>query len=144
VTTRNQAIANQLLTAHAGLRDELNRVRAEIGNAIAGRPPKPVDRSLLAHCLTFCDNLHTHHTKEDDAFTMLDAEFPELVPAFARFRAEHRVVATTLTELRALLDRDNLDRDSVVELRGELEQLATRLEDHFAHEEEKLIPALSG
>jgi hemerythrin-like domain-containing protein len=140
MTTRNQAMAEQLLTAHAELRGELKRVRTEIDNALDGRAAKPViDRTLLAHCLTYCENLHHHHTREDGAFTMLDADFPELAPAFARFRREHQVVATILAELERLLTGDNL-----ADLRGELEQLATRLEDHFTYEEAELIPALLG
>lgn len=127
---RHSAAGEQLLRAHSELRRELRRIRAGLG-------PAELGRDLLTHCLTFCDNLGTHHSREDGAFTRFETEFPQLVPALERLRQEHRVVAETLAELRDLLSRGDAPG-----VRTELDQLAARLEDHFDYEEEQLLPAL--
>ncbi len=123
---RHRAAAEQLLQAHRELRAELARVRDH---------PGPLSKTLRTHCLSFCANLHTHHTREDGAFTRFEAEFPELAPAFARFRREHQVVQATLAEIERLLASRN-------DVRAELDKLSGRLEEHFAYEERQLIPAL--
>src|SRR4051812_39626454 len=115
---RHRAAVQQLLQAHQELRAELARVRER---------PGPLSKTLRTHCLSFCANLHTHHTREDGAFTRFETEFPELAPAFARLREEHQVVQATLTEIEQLLAGGG-------DVHAELDRLAGRLEEHFAYE----------
>ncbi|MGW6057726.1 nitroreductase/quinone reductase family protein [Streptomyces sp. NPDC055189] len=141
---RHRAIADHLVRVHAELRDELADVRKETAARQAapgpGRPAPPLDRQLSRHCLTLCGALHEHHTNEDGAFTELERQFPELAPAIARLREEHRTVARTLAELEALI----ADPDSAPDLIGEIDRLTSGLETHFAYEEEQLLPSLYG
>ncbi|MGW7078301.1 nitroreductase/quinone reductase family protein [Streptomyces sp. NPDC054866] len=142
---RHRAIADHLVAVHTELRGELAELREQ---AAAYRTTSDTRRSpalslggqLARHCLTLCGALHEHHTNEDGAFTELERQFPELAPGIARLRDEHKTVARTLTELEALL----ADPDSVIDLEAELDRLASGLEEHFAYEEEQLLPALYG
>jgi deazaflavin-dependent oxidoreductase (nitroreductase family) len=149
---RNRAIGEQLVRHHDELRSQLGRVRSEVDELLAGRQhlsgaartSPGLHHELLGHCLTFCDGLRLHHVREDGAFSAFERRFPSLTPALDRLRQEHRVVATTLAELRQLLDRLAAEprRDHAAELREELERLAADVEAHFAYEERALLPAL--
>ncbi|MFF9064090.1 nitroreductase/quinone reductase family protein [Streptomyces sp. NPDC014891] len=148
---RHRAIADRLVTVHAELRAELLSLREELDSAAAeaGSPAAraaSVVRStpalggqLARHCLAFCGALHAHHHNEDSAFDLLEGEFPELSGALDRMREEHRVVARTVEELEALLASDA----APATLRAEVDRLAARLEEHFAHEEAQLVPVLT-
>jgi Hemerythrin HHE cation binding domain/F420H(2)-dependent quinone reductase len=135
---RKRAIAEQLLRHHADLRAELARVRA----GLAGDADVNADlgEQLRIHCLTFCYGLQMHHTRENGAFTAVQAQFPDLRPALDRLRAEHRVVEHGLAELEALLQPGAV-RDAA-EVRAGVERVVAGLEEHFAYEEEHLLPAL--
>ncbi|WP_024757132.1 nitroreductase/quinone reductase family protein [Streptomyces exfoliatus] len=157
---RHRAIADHLVTVHAELRAELAALREGLDSATAGaagtadvagaagttgvagsagRETPPLGRQLARHCLTFCSALHAHHHNEDGAFDLLEHEFPELSDSLARMREEHKVVARTVEELEELL----ASGAEPATLRAEVERLATRLEEHFAYEEEQLVPALT-
>ncbi|MFD7962742.1 hemerythrin domain-containing protein, partial [Streptomyces zaomyceticus] len=131
---RHRAIADHLVTVHNELRAELTALRA----GLESPTPEP-GRQLARHCLTFCGALHAHHHNEDSVFDLLERQFPELTDALERMREEHRAVAGTVDELEALLG-SGADPET---LRAEFDGLATRLEEHFAHEEARLIPALT-
>ncbi|MFK4066412.1 nitroreductase/quinone reductase family protein [Streptomyces sp. NPDC029674] len=140
---RHRAIADHLVRVHGELRRELAAVREEAAQHPTGtptRPLRPLGQQLSRHCLTLCGALHEHHTNEDNAFAQLERQFPELSPAVARLRAEHEVVARTLGELEALLAAP----DAAVDLVAELDKLTSDLEEHFAYEEEQLLPSLYG
>ncbi|MEV7192107.1 hemerythrin domain-containing protein [Streptomyces sp. NPDC093510] len=140
---RHRATVDHLVRVHDELRRELAAVRAEAGRHPAGlpsRPLQPLGQQLARHCLTLCGALHEHHTNEDGAFTLLERQFPELSPAVARLREEHKVVARVLDELQALLAAP----DAAVDLVTELDRLAADLEAHFTYEEEQLLPSLYG
>ncbi|TDC03449.1 nitroreductase family deazaflavin-dependent oxidoreductase, partial [Streptomyces sp. 8K308] len=103
----------------------------------------PVVEQLHRTCLTFCYGLQLHHTREDGAFTAFERQYPALLPAIARLRAEHEVVADSLAALEALLSGGlPADRMELAVLRGEFERVAAGLEDHFAYEEEQLLAAV--
>ncbi|GAA1916088.1 nitroreductase/quinone reductase family protein [Streptomyces durmitorensis] len=141
---RHRAIADHLVRVHAELRDELADLRKQAAarQTASGtpRPAPPLGEQLTRHCLTLCGALHEHHTNEDGAFTELERQFPELAPGIARLREEHKTVARTLAELEALI----ADPDPAADLVGELDRLTSGLEEHFAYEEEQLLPALYG
>jgi iron-sulfur cluster repair protein YtfE (RIC family) len=143
---RNRAIGEELLRVHAQLRRDLAAVRHEVGEFLAGRAPaprpaQPFGEELRAHCLTFCDALATHHTREDGAFSGIEEQFPHLAPALDRLRREHRVVAEALKDLRTLLSE--LDTTGNAKIQAELDRLASDLEEHFAYEERQLLPVLN-
>lgn len=108
---RLKALGAQLKRHHAELRAELVALRAEPG------------RDLMSHCLTFCGHLREHHTNEDRAFGAFEAQFPDLAPAIARLRDEHRAIAGTIAE---------------IERTGVTDGLLERLDAHFAYEERHL------
>lgn len=128
---RRRAMADQLLRAHGELRQELARLRAGLGAGETGT-------SLITHCLAYCDNLHTHHSKEDGALAQLGGELGGVLD---RVRREHRVVTDALAEIRRLLDSAP---GGSAELETRLGRLADQLEDHFTFEEEQLLPVLRG
>ncbi|WP_344336469.1 hemerythrin domain-containing protein, partial [Kitasatospora putterlickiae] len=101
-------------------------------------PPADLARQLHRRCLTFCYGLRLHHTREDGAFTAFEQRFPHLVPAVTRLREEHQVVERALARLEEALERGG----DLLELRAELDRTVDGLEEHFAYEEEHLLPAL--
>ncbi|GAA4221163.1 hypothetical protein GCM10023075_09050 [Streptosporangium album] len=110
----------------------------------SGIPAPRLGQELARHCLTFCGALHAHHTNEGGAFTVFEKQFPDLTPALDRLRREHHLVARALTDLQTLLAdltsaTGTADADR---LRAELERLASELEEHFAYEEQQLLPVL--
>lgn len=156
-------IGQQPVLHHKELRAELRRVRAEIDRMLAGSPagelpgpergPVEPDRPgadlasrLRRHCLTFCYALQTHHTRENGSFTAFEKQFPQLAPAIARLRREHEVVERDLAEFEALVNGDGAelpaDPADAEKLRAGLERVVTGLEEHFAYEEQHLLPAL--
>jgi deazaflavin-dependent oxidoreductase (nitroreductase family) len=141
---RTRLIGEQLLAHHRDLRAELAGLRAALDTAA----PEPERASgpaaaaqLRGHCLAFCYGLQLHHTREDGAFTEFERVYPQLVPVITRLRAEHAVVEQGLKEFEGLLSEAAGGIESV---RAELERVVAGLEQHFAYEEEQLLPALRG
>ena len=129
----------QLRDIHAGLRQELAAVRAAVDDYLDGTAPPPV-ADLRRHCMSYCDALHAHHTREDGVFPRLAKDFPELKPALDRLTREHELVARLNEEITALINR--LGTGDAAQLRGELGRLSGELEAHFVYEEAHLGPAL--
>jgi deazaflavin-dependent oxidoreductase (nitroreductase family) len=163
---RNRMIGRQLISHHNELRAELHRVRAEIDRVLTGEAaePKPAEpdddgrsdgrsgadlaAGLRRHCLTFCYALQTHHIRENGSFTAFEQQFPHLAPAVTRLRQEHEVVERALAEFEALVNGDGggptADPAGAEKFRAELDRLVAGLEEHFAYEEQHLLPALEG
>ncbi|MDW6062732.1 nitroreductase/quinone reductase family protein [Streptomyces sp. FXJ1.4098] len=153
---RNQMIGRQLIQHHNDLRSELHRVRAEFDRAPAGESAEADGGSgadagsgadlvgqLRRHCLMFCYALQTHHIRENGTFTAFEQQFPHLLPALTRLRQEHEVVERALKEFEALLHGGlPADPADVKKIRAELDRLVSGLEEHFAYEEQHLLPAL--
>lgn len=139
---RNRGVAAFLLRVHGELRAELAALRAEVTRYRDGSPVPATGRGLAVHCLGFCAATREHHTNEDAAFTGIGAWFPELGPALRELRAEHRVLAASLQSVEALVRRlPELGPEAVG---AELAAFTKAMEDHFTHEEERLIPVLNG
>ncbi|WP_380283606.1 nitroreductase/quinone reductase family protein [Kitasatospora purpeofusca] len=144
---RNKMIGRQLIIHHNELRTELAELRAAVEAALDGggadRPAADLTRQLHRRCLTFCYGLQMHHTREDGSFTAFEQQFPHLAPAITRLREEHKVVEQALARLEEVLERAlAAEGGDVAELRAELDRAINGLEEHFAYEEEHLLPAL--
>lgn len=128
VPARVGAATAQLQEIHAGLRKELNAVRAAVDGYLDGTAPQPT-ADLRRHCLSFCSALHAHHGREDGVFPQLAQDFPELKPALDRLTREHEVVATLNAQITELVA--GLDSGDHEQLRSELARLARRTGDSF-------------
>ncbi|MFR9724860.1 hemerythrin domain-containing protein [Streptomyces sp. MS19] len=128
---------------HQDLRDQLARLIAALdqGEAAGAAAPEGLAEQLRKHCLACCYGLHLHHTREEGAFTQFERQYPALVPAMARLREEHRVVAGALTAFEAELTAADGGKD-VTRMREGLERLVAGLEEHFAYEERELLAAV--
>ena len=139
---RLAAFGNQLIEVHIWLREELARLRADVGYCLDGRAERP--RELRAHCLTFCSALSRHHLGEyDAAFPVLADQFPELRPVLVKLAADHKVVASILRRIEELPGGLGPDPSEAQRVRAELDGLAALLESHFAYEEKRLVSALN-
>ncbi len=65
------------------------------------------------------------------------------VEVLEKLADEHVVVARLQERLRALVDSYQPGRTDLVRLRADLEDLATRLEEHFRYEERTVVSALN-
>ncbi|MGW4378750.1 nitroreductase/quinone reductase family protein [Kitasatospora sp. NPDC004531] len=129
-------VVAQLRLHHEDLRRQLADLRTRLDDA--GPVPGPdLAAQLRDHCLQFCYGLGMHHTREDGAFTAFERQYPQLIPALARLRAEHRTVADALARFEARLAAPDAD---AADLRAELDRLTDGLEAHFAYEETQLLP----
>ncbi|MFI6811929.1 nitroreductase/quinone reductase family protein [Nonomuraea sp. NPDC050328] len=128
-----RSFGEALRTIHDGFRRELALVRAEVaasGGATLGA-------QLRINCLTMCQGLHVHHTKEDEGlFPAMRAQGPHMEPVMDRLDEEHRRIAELLAELERALDGD---RETVL---AEVTRLTREVERHLDYEEEQLIPIL--
>ncbi|MCK2219408.1 nitroreductase/quinone reductase family protein [Actinomadura sp. ATCC 31491] len=122
---------------HDAFRRELALIRAEV----AASGPR-VAAQLRVNCLTLCQGLHVHHSREDEhLFPALGSRHPELGPALERLRAEHVTVARLLEELGTLLAADDVAPE---ELAAGVDRLTGDLEAHLDYEEEQLVVLLNG
>lgn len=149
---RNKMIGRQLILHHDELRAELAAVRAEIealatdGTPVGDRPLPDLAAQLRRRCLAYCYGLQMHHTREDGSFSAFEARFPELAPVIDRLREEHKVVEKALAGFEEYLERgrsEGATEADIAELRAELDRVVAGLEEHFAYEEEHLLPAVN-
>jgi deazaflavin-dependent oxidoreductase (nitroreductase family) len=139
------AATAQLKEIHNGLREQLSATLAAVDAYLAGSGPAPTQvKTLHQHCLSFCDSLHAHHSREDGVFPRLAADFPELKPALDRLTREHTTVAELNQQLTATVEQlaKAPTRTEAEHLRAHLTHLATTLETHYTYEEANLGPAL--
>ncbi|WAL75892.1 nitroreductase/quinone reductase family protein [Kitasatospora sp. YST-16] len=147
------AIVAGLRLHHEDLRRQLADLRARLDGAavppgadfrtagpVAGLGPvagPDLAAQLRARCLSFCHGLDMHHIREEGAFTAFQRQYPQLGPAIARLRADHRTVADALARFEAHLATPAAADPAA--LRTELDRLTEGLEAHFAYEEERLL-----
>lgn len=145
---RSRLISKQLIAHHNSLRARLSGIRAQLAAALDGSPagegadlPAPnLAAQLRQHCLSYCHSLELHHIREDGAFTAFEQRFPRLAPVISRLRSEHRALAGALAGLETLLTATGPVEAG--EVLAALDKAVTGLEEHFAYEEEHLLPAL--
>lgn len=141
---RSRLIAEQLIAHHNSLRARLGGLRGQLTAALAGErtdvPVPDLAAQLRQHCLSYCHGLELHHIREDGAFTAFERQFPRLAPVIGRLRGDHRAMAQALADLETLLTATGPgDTDEVL---AALDKAVSGLEEHFAYEEEHLVPAL--
>ncbi|TYB62283.1 nitroreductase family deazaflavin-dependent oxidoreductase [Nonomuraea sp. PA05] len=130
-------MGDALIAMHDGFRRELALIRREV----AASGPR-LAAQLRVNCLTMCQGLHVHHSREDAGmFPVLEERYPEVAPVIARLRDEHEVVARLLGELQSLLG-DGADV-APADLLAEVERLTRELEAHLDYEEEQLVALLN-
>ncbi|GAB3138052.1 nitroreductase/quinone reductase family protein [Micromonospora sonneratiae] len=120
---------------HDAFRRELALIRGEIAKSGPG-----LGAQLRVNCLTVCQGLHHHHTREDAVmFPALGEQQPELAPTLDRLHQEHQRIAALLADLQAVISSDASDPRLVL---AEVDRLTDELEKHLTYEEEQLIPIL--
>jgi deazaflavin-dependent oxidoreductase (nitroreductase family) len=139
---RSRLIGEQLITHHNSLRAQLSGIREQLTAARGGGSPDGPDLAaqLRQHCLSYCHSLELHHIREDGAFTAVEQQFPRLAPAISRLRSEHRAIAEALAGLETLLAATG--PGDTGEITAAFDRAVTGVEEHFAYEEEHLLPAL--
>lgn len=124
-----------LKTIHNAFRLELSRIRREVRASGPG-----LAAQLRVNCLSVCQGLAFHHTREDAGmFPQMLERHPELASTMKRLDEEHQRIAVLLTELTAVVRSDSADRETVL---AEVERLTSELEAHLSFEEEQLVPVL--
>ncbi|OLZ58943.1 hemerythrin [Amycolatopsis keratiniphila subsp. nogabecina] len=145
IDERVRGLGDFLVEVHEWLREELKSLRAGVEDIVAGRADALImEKSLKAHCVSFCEALTKHHTGEDmGAFPMLAQRFPALAPVLTKLGEDHVVVAATQKRIRALVEGYVHGESDPVRLRDEFDALAGTLEAHFAYEERSVVEALN-
>jgi len=124
---------------HRQFQKLLAELQAQIDRFHAGERPD-YERMLeaISWLRTFGDR--AHHPREDVAFERLERRCPDLAPALARLRQEHRVIAQAGERLHGLLAAA---LDGAVLPRAEVEVAAATYlvyyGNHIAHEEEDIL-----
>ncbi|WP_181774572.1 nitroreductase/quinone reductase family protein [Amycolatopsis pittospori] len=142
---RVRGMGDFLVEVHEWLRDELKTLRKGVDDIVAGRADSlTMEKSLRAHCVSFCEALTKHHTGEDrGAFPMLAQRFPALAPALTKLGEDHVVVAALQKRIRELVEGYVHGESDPVRLRDDFGALADELEAHFAYEEKTVVAALN-
>jgi len=145
IDDRVRGLGSFLVEVHDWLRDELRTLRAGVEDIVAGRADALVmEKSLKAHCVSFCEALTKHHTGEDmGAFPLLAQRFPALAPVLTKLGEDHVVVAATQKRIRDLVEGYVHGESDPARLRDEFDALAEKLEAHFAYEERSVVAALN-
>ncbi|HET6288207.1 MAG TPA: nitroreductase/quinone reductase family protein [Amycolatopsis sp.] len=145
IDDRVRGMGDFLVEVHNWLREELKTLRAGVDEIVAGRAESlAMTESLRAHCVSFCEALTKHHTGEDiGAFPMLAQRFPALAPTLTKLGEDHVVVATLQKRIRELVEGYVHGESDPVRLRDDFDELAGKLEAHFAHEERTVVTALN-
>jgi hypothetical protein len=135
---RAVAFSRQLQQAHQHLRDQLSRIRGELGRI------EHAETELPVHCLAFCSALTMHHEGEDDGmFRELLHARPDLAPTIQNLIDDHAAMAAILLQVRALATQARTTpAESLPALRRELDGLAAIAESHFGYEERAISAAL--
>lgn len=119
------------------------------GEAIRGVTPGDTARAAVVadHLELVHDNLHHHHTAEDDLLwpKLLERVPEELAPLVHLMEQQHATVEALLEEIADVLPRwrstaDRVDRDALADLH---DRLYVHLVEHMDAEEERLLPIAS-
>jgi iron-sulfur cluster repair protein YtfE (RIC family) len=153
------AVHRQLKLIHQMLRNDLTECRELAADVASGassaavreriaelREHSPLS-TLRVNCLYHCRVVHMHHGIEDaDMFPALRRSNPELGAVVDRLEADHRAISTLLDEVEA--SAQNLDNASTSDVRNRLvtalRDLATRLLEHLAYEEDNIATTMRG
>ncbi|WP_129669592.1 hemerythrin domain-containing protein [Phytoactinopolyspora endophytica] len=147
---RITAFGDFLVQIHGWLREELETVRHEVDEFVAGhgappetgRTPPTLTLELRKHCLQFCEGLHHHHSGEDSLlFPALREDFPELAPTIARLQEQHVTIGKLLEEFESVLSE--VDSTEPARVQSELARLSSELEAHLDNEESQLVEAMN-
>ena len=149
----------QLKLIHQMLRNDLTACRELAVEVAAGAPSEHIrDRiaevrqssplsTLQVNCLYHCRVVHMHHSIENaDMFPALRRSNPDLGAVVDRLEADHRDISSLLD----LVDSSARDLDGVAagdaraRLVTALRDLATRLLEHLAFEEEHIAATMRG
>jgi iron-sulfur cluster repair protein YtfE (RIC family) len=149
-TFRGRATYEMLLSVHAKIRRDLERVELLAERAILGLPAEEIRREvnelrrdsmlwrLQVDCLHYCRFVHMHHCAEDHQFfPELRETNPDLNPVIDRLEGDHRRVSDDLDAVEAaarnLTDDESEDaRQAVVD---SLRVLGENLLEHLDYEE---------
>ena len=149
-TFRGRATYEMLLSVHAKIRRDLERVELLAERALQGLPADQIRRELhelrrdsmlwrlQVDCLHYCRFVHMHHGAEDRQFfpELRDAN-PALNPVIDRLEGDHRRVSDDLDAVEAAAR--NLSDDESADARGEvvdtLRRLGENLLEHLDYEE---------
>jgi hypothetical protein len=151
------AMHRQLKLIHQMLRNDLTTCRelasevadgassAEVVDRIAEMRANSPIWTLQVNCLYHCRLVHMHHHGEDrDMFPALRRSNPDLGAVVDRLESDHRAISTVLDDVEARVKE--LDESSTSEARGDLvralRDLATRLLEHLAFEEENIAATM--
>jgi len=151
------AVHRQLKLMHQMLRNDLTVCRelatdvasgassVEVRDRIAEvRRTSPIS-TLQVNCLYHCRVVHMHHSIEDaDMFPALRRSNPELGAVVDRLESDHRAISMLLDDVESSArDLDDaltsVVRDQLVKA---LRDLATRLLEHLAYEEENIATTM--
>ncbi|HEY6636646.1 MAG TPA: hemerythrin domain-containing protein [Solirubrobacterales bacterium] len=149
-TFQGRAIYEMLLSVHAKIRRDLERVELLAERALQGLPAEEIDRELhklrrdsmlwrlQVDCLRYCRFVHTHHGAEDHQFfPQLRETNPALNGVVDRLEGDHRRVSDDLDAIEAAARKLTDDeregaRQAVVDA---LRSLAENLLEHLDYEE---------
>jgi len=152
-TVRGRVTYRLLLSVHAALRSDLERVERLAAQALDGISAEELTRELdeikrkgmlwrlKVDCLRYCRFVHSHHNAEDVGFfPELRATNPAIAPVIDRLEADHRKVSDLLDEVetvaKALADDDgDATRKAVADA---LHALREELLAHLEYEERRL------
>jgi hypothetical protein len=147
----------QLKLIHQMLRNDLTTCRelaaevaagasaGEVAARLAGMRESSPIWTLQVNCLYHCRLVHMHHHGEDrDMFPALRRSNPDLGDVVDRLESDHRAISTLLDDVEARVKE--LDGTSTTEARDglvrALRDLATRLLEHLAFEEENIAATM--
>jgi iron-sulfur cluster repair protein YtfE (RIC family) len=151
------AVHRQLKLIHQMLRNDLTVCRELAADVASGAPSDEVREriaemlesspisTLQVNCLYHCRVVHMHHRIEDaDMFPALRRSNPDLGAVVDRLESDHRAISTLLDDVEA--SARDLDHASTSDVRDQLitalRDLATRLLEHLAYEEENIAATM--
>jgi hypothetical protein len=151
------AVHRQLKLIHQMLRNDLTVCRdlaaevasgassAEVADRIAALQANSPIWNLQVNCLYHCRIVHMHHHHEDvDMFPALRRSNPDLSAVVDRLESDHRAISVLLDNVESLARKlddatPSATRDALVIA---LRDLATRLLEHLAYEEENVAATM--
>lgn len=151
------ALHRQLKLIHQMLRNDLTVCRelaaevaagassADVADRIAALQANSPIWNLQVNCLYHCRLVHMHHHGEDvDMFPALRRSNPDLGSVVDRLESDHRAISVLLDNVKSFarsLDNStpSAERDALVIA---LRDLATRLLEHLAFEEENIAATM--